>query len=156
MKNKWICLCCLPNSASKIFLKMKLLTFLLFVSVASVTANSYSQQTKFSMSLENITVRQVFSEIEKASEFIFIYSEKSVDVGRIVNIKVEDEKVTSILDQLFKGTNNFYEIHDRQIMIFGNVQLFDKSNFFVFCDIVESDLAQCCASVMLKIFFHTC
>ena len=117
MKKKWICLCCFPNSALKILLKMKLLTFFLFVSVASVTANSYSQQTKFKLNLENSTVRQVFNEIEKTSEFIFIYSEKSVDLNRKVNVKVEDETVKSVLDQLFKGTNNYYEIHDRQIVI---------------------------------------
>ena len=117
MKKNSISLCCFINSMSKISLGMKLLTFVLFVSVASVTANSYSQQTKFTMNLENRTVYQVFQEIEKTSEFILIYSEKSVDLDRKVNIKVEDETVKSILDQLFKGSNNHYEILDRQIVI---------------------------------------
>jgi len=123
MKKKWVCLCCFPNSTKKIILKMKLLTLLLLVTVATVTANnSYSQQTKFSMKLENVTVGQVFDKIERTSEFIFIYSEKSVDVNRKVNVDVEDENVTSILDQLFNGTNNRYEIHDRQIMILSSDQ----------------------------------
>lgn len=121
MKKKWVCLCCFPNSTKKIILKMKLLTLFLLVTVATVTANnSYSQQTKFSMKLENVTVGQVFDKIERTSEFIFIYSEKSVDVTRKVNVDVEDENVTSILDQLFKGTRNRYEIHDRQIMVLSN------------------------------------
>lgn len=117
MKKKWIGMCCFHCSTSKILMKMKLLTFFIFVSVASVTANSYSQQTKFKMNLTNITVRQVFQEIEKNSEFIFFYSEKSVDLNRKVEINVDNETVTSILDQLFKGTDNYYEIHDRQIAI---------------------------------------
>ncbi len=117
MKKNCIGLCCLYDSMIKFLLKMKLLTFLMLVSVASVTANSYSQQIKFKMNLENITVRQVFQEIENNSEFIFLYSEKSVDVDRKVNVKVEDESVESILDQIFKGTTNYYEIYDRQIAI---------------------------------------
>jgi len=116
MKKKLISLCCYYNSMSKILLKMKLLTFFLFASIASVTANGYSQQIKFTMNLENRTVYQVFQEIEKTSEFIFIYSEKSVDLNRKIDIKV---------DQLFKGTNNDYEIHDRQIVILSS----EKSEF---------------------------
>ena len=131
MKKKWISLCCFSNSTSRILLKMKLLIFFLIISAASVTANSYSQQTKFNINLENVTVSQVFDEIEKTSEFIFIYSEKSVDISRKVDVKVENETVKSILDQLFKGTNNYYEVHDRQIMILSlemkNLPLLEKS-----------------------------
>ena len=101
----------------KFLLKMKLLTFFIFVSIASVTANSYSQQTKFNMSFENVTVRQVFQEIEDNSEFILLYSEKSVDVSRVVTVNVKNQTVDKILDQVFSGTKNYYEIHDRQIAV---------------------------------------
>ncbi len=117
MKKNRIGFCCLYDSIQNFLLKMKLLAFFIFVSVASVTANSYSQQTKFNLSIENTTVGLVLQEIEKTSEFIFIYSERSVDVHRKVSVKVKDETVIAILDQLFKGTNNYYEIRDRQIMI---------------------------------------
>ena len=96
---------------------MELLTCLILLSVASVTANSYSRQTNFKITLENIPICQIFQEIEQNSEFKFIYSEKSVDVNRKVDVKVIDETVNTILEQLFKGTNNYYEIHDQQIVI---------------------------------------
>ncbi len=102
-------------------LKMKLLTFFIFVSVASVTANSYAQQTKFNMNFKNATVGQVFREIEENSQFILLYSEKSVDVNRKVNVEVENQTVDKILDQVFSGTKNYYEIHDRQIAIMERV-----------------------------------
>lgn len=98
-------------------LKMKLLSFLIFVSVATVTANSYSQQTKFNMNFENVTVRQIFQQIEDNSEFILLYSEKSVDVERKVKVEITNQTVDKILDQVFRGTKNYYEIHDRQIAI---------------------------------------
>lgn len=108
---------CLAGSIENLLLKMKLLTFLMFLSIASVTANSYSQQAKFSMDFENISVQQVFREIEAKSEFIFVYSEKSVDLDRKVKIKARNETVNSILDQVFAGTDNYYEIYDRQIVV---------------------------------------
>lgn len=109
--------CCLSSRNDNLLLKMRLLTFVMFVSIASVTANSYSQQTKFSMDFEDISVRQVFREIEGNSEFIFIYSEQSVDLDRKVDVKVRNETVNSVLDQLFRGTTNYYEIYNRQIVV---------------------------------------
>lgn len=110
--------CRVNGSMPKILLKAKLLTFLMLImSIASVTADSYSQQPKFSMNFEDISVREVFQKIEDNSEFIFIYSEKSVGLDRRVNVKVKDRPVSSVLDQVFKGTGNHYEIHDRQIAI---------------------------------------
>ena len=105
------------SSVPNFLLKMKLLSFLIFVSIATVTANSYSQQTKFNMNFENVAVRQVFQQIEDNSEFILLYSEKSVDLERKVNIDVNNQTVDKILDQVFDGTDNYYEIHDRQIAI---------------------------------------
>ncbi|TKG95026.1 SusC/RagA family TonB-linked outer membrane protein [Puteibacter caeruleilacunae] len=96
---------------------MKLITFILFVSIASVSASSYSQQVKFSLDKERVTVQSVLDEIEATSEFIFLYSKRSVDVDREVNIKIKNQRIEKVLDQLFEGTNNYYEIRDRQIAI---------------------------------------
>lgn len=117
MKKKRNRQCRLGGSMPKFLLKMKLLTYLMLVATASVTANSYSQQTKFSMEFESVTVRQIFKEIEERSEFILLYSRESVNVDRKVTVSVTNENVNSLLDQVFKGTNNYYEIYDRQITI---------------------------------------
>lgn len=117
MKKKWNGLCVRYGLKTNLFLKMKLLAFILFVSIVSVSANGYSQQIKLSLSLKEVTVKQVFQEIEKNSEFIFIYSEKSVDINRKVSISAEQENVESILGQLFEGTKNYFEINERQITV---------------------------------------
>ncbi|MEL7588074.1 MAG: SusC/RagA family TonB-linked outer membrane protein [Prolixibacteraceae bacterium] len=109
--------CCRFGSIGNLLLKMKLLTFLIFVSIVSVTASSYSQQVKFSMDFENAPVQHVLQEIENRSGFILVYSEKSVDLERRINIKARNETVSSILEEVFAGTDNYYEIYDRQIVI---------------------------------------
>ena len=109
-----LCRGCMP----KFLLKMKLLSFFILVSaITTLAANSYSQQTKFNISFRSATVQEVLQKIEDSSEFIFLYSEKSVDVDRKVDVNVTNQTVDVVLDQLFNGTRNFYEIRNRQISI---------------------------------------
>lgn len=114
-KCKWVCFP--PGNMAKILLRMKLLTFFVFISVISFAGNSYSQQTKFKLKLSGATVREVFQEIEDRSEFILLYNEKQLDANRKVDVSVDNETVESILDQTFAGTPNTYKIYDRQIVI---------------------------------------
>lgn len=105
------------GSSSQILLKMKLLSAILFFVVATVSANSYSQQTKLSLSFKNADVATVLEEIERNSEFIFIYDENEVDMDRKVSIKATDKNVETILNQIFEKSDNEYNIFDRQIVI---------------------------------------
>jgi hypothetical protein len=86
-------------------LKMKLLTLMLFAAFVSVSAsNTYSQTTKFSLDMRDVTVGEVFQKIEEQSDFVILYNEKTLDVNRKVNvIFVKDQTVDKILDQVFEG-----------------------------------------------------
>jgi len=117
MKKKRTSLYFPRGSMAKILLRMKLLTIFMLCVFAVSAAESYSQSTKFNFDLNDVTVRQVFQTIEENSEFILLYNEKSVDVSRKVSVKVDDESVESVLNQVFKGTENEYRIYDRQIVI---------------------------------------
>lgn len=114
------------GSMPKFLLKMKLLSFFILVSaITTIAGNSYSQQAKFNILSRNVTVREVLQKIEESSEFIFLYSEKSVDVDRKVDVNVSNQTVDVVLDQLFNGTKNYYEIKNRQIAILekGSVEI---------------------------------
>jgi len=69
------------------------------------------------MNYEDVTVKSVLEEIEGESEFIFLYSKENLDLNRKVKIYVQNQNVGKVLDLLLKGTNNQYEINDRQISI---------------------------------------
>lgn len=102
----------------KIFRIMKLMTLFLIIGMSvCVAANSYSQSTYFSLDLNNKTVKDVFNEIEKRSNFVFFYYDGVLDTKRKVNIEVNNQTVDKILDRLFVGTDNTYVIDDRQIFI---------------------------------------
>ncbi len=101
----------------KLFLIMRLSFILLILSSLTVVGNSYSQSTKFSFQLSKATIKDVFQEIERNSEFIIVYSDDIIDVSKEVSVKVTDVNVEKILDQVLKESANSYEIKDRQIVI---------------------------------------
>ena len=84
---------------------------------ASFAAETYSQKTLFTLSVENQSVKEVFDYIEQNSEFIIFYLDKTVDLNRKVSIQLKDQQVETILNQLFENTDNTYTINDRQIII---------------------------------------
>jgi len=96
---------------------MKLTLLILMTALVHVSANVYSQQTKFSLSLKNGTVRDVLKQIENESNFFFLYKSENIDVSRKVSIQVENRTIEEILDNLFRDTNVTYEIINRQIVL---------------------------------------
>lgn len=118
MKKKSNTLCPDIRSLRFVFLIMRLTLFFMMCFIVTVQANSYSQSTKLSMSLRNVSVEDVFNEIEQNTEFIFFYQDQSVDLNRKVRIKANNDRIEEVLEQLFEGTNNKWAIEDRQILIY--------------------------------------
>jgi TonB-linked SusC/RagA family outer membrane protein len=97
---------------------MKLISVFLVLGMGvCFAANTYSQNTRFSINLKNVTVRQVMNSIEKNSDFVFFYYDNVVDVGRRVTVSSKNETVYGILDEIFRNTDNAYYVNDRQIYI---------------------------------------
>lgn len=97
---------------------MKLSGFLLLLTILQVWAvDSYSQRTKLTLDLKNVSLEDALKTIEDQSEFFFLYSPKMVDVSRKVDIDLADKDVDFILNQMFTGTGVDYVIKDRQIVI---------------------------------------
>src|SRR5665647_293511 len=112
-----------PNSGSyatlmKGLFVMKIVLFLILTSTFNLLATgSYSQTTRLSLSLSQTSVKQVLKEVERSSEFHFLYNNELIDVERKVDIQVENELVSSILDMLFDSKVTKYAIYDKQIVI---------------------------------------
>src|SRR5665647_3407794 len=100
----------------KIWMTMKLTTFLFFLGIMQMMASeAYSQTTKISIQLEDVAVKQVLNRIEENSEFFFLYNSKLVDVNRKVSVDAKDQKIEEILNNLFRETEVVYTVVDRQI-----------------------------------------
>ena len=102
----------------KIFKLMRNTLLLVFITVLQAYANdTYSQNTKLTLNLNNVTVANVLEEIQNNSEFYFLFNAKLVNVEREVSISMEDKKISEILTSLFSGTKVNYIVYDRQIIL---------------------------------------
>jgi TonB-linked SusC/RagA family outer membrane protein len=95
------------------------IAFLIIVTGISgaFAAPSYSQVTKVSLDMKGTTLEQVMDEIERQSEFYFIFNQKQVDVNRIIDVQAENKLITDILPELLSGTNVNYAVLDRKILL---------------------------------------
>ena len=111
----------------KLFRIMKLTSFFLLISVVSVLAGkTYSQTKLLTLNFENTSVKEVLSKIEDQSEFYFMYSEKIIDVNREVSVNIENQKIETVLNTLFTGTDVNYTVKDR-IIVLTTPEVFDNT-----------------------------
>ncbi len=96
---------------------VNLILFILLAGLMHVSASVYSQQTKLSVSMEDVTVKEVLKQIEKQSDFFFLYKSTDIGVNRIVSVKIKEKSVENLLDQMFRGTTVAYEVVNRQIVL---------------------------------------
>lgn len=96
---------------------MKLTSFLILVFVISVSASSYSQNTKLNIKVTNGTFVDVLKQIEKQSEFYFYYNNDEIQNIGGVSINISDKNVEEVLNQLLRGTDLEYQIIDRYIAL---------------------------------------
>jgi len=98
-------------------LKMRLTTLLLLVSLFTANANSYSQNTKITLHLENVSVEELFTKIESLTDFHFLYNHLKVDVNRKVSVSAEEERISDILKSLFSDTDIFFKVRKKLIVL---------------------------------------
>ncbi len=98
-------------------LMAKLTMFLMILGLLQVSAESYSQTAKLRIKMNNVPIVEVFSEIERISQFRFFYDNDLVDLSQKVSIDAESELITDILDEIFLDTDLHYEVMDRFILV---------------------------------------
>lgn len=102
----------------KLFLIMRLTLISLITSTLSLFASgSYSQNTKISLELKSVTVKEALKAIENSSEFFFIYNNELINVDRKVDVNAKDEKISEILNEMFTGESVEITVIDRKIVL---------------------------------------
>src|SRR5699024_5751455 len=107
-----------PQSLTQIWRMMKLATLFLFLGCLQVSATAYSQKTSITLSLNDVSLEQVFNEITQESGYLFLYNnEKLTQVRDDVSVTVKDATIEQVVDVCLKGLPLSYEIMDRTIVI---------------------------------------
>ncbi|MFH0758925.1 MAG: TonB-dependent receptor, partial [Bacteroidota bacterium] len=102
----------------KTIMVMRNILIIMFLSTLQLLASeSYSQNARLSLNLQNVSIESVLDDIERQSEFCFVFNYKLVDVKRQVDIKAENEPISDILASIFADADVDYLLLDRQIVL---------------------------------------
>ena len=108
-----------PLNNFKHYLKiMRIALFFLFFCILFSSAdNSFSQE--FSFDLKSASIREICKQIEKESDFIFVFSDNSERlIDKNVNVEANSKNVTETLDAVLSNSGLTYKILDKQIVIY--------------------------------------
>ena len=97
------------------------LSFLFFCILFSSASNSYSQE--FTVKSKTASIKEVCKEIEKESDYVFIFSdncEKLID--KQVNVEANSKDVTEVLNAVLSSTGLTYKILDKQIVVYKSTE----------------------------------
>ena len=118
MKKKVKCYAFPRNGITKLLRIMRLTFFIILISLLKVSANAYSQQTKLSMDVDNVTLKDAFRVIEDNSNYVFFYNADQVKLDERVSLRVENKSIEEILNELFQDKPIDYKVIDRRIVLF--------------------------------------
>lgn len=105
----------------KTLLVMRLtLLICLFFAFQSIAIETFSQNKRLSINQKNIRIEDIIQLIENKTDYYFMYSAKTIDVQRTVDIEATDKLIPEILSDIFKGTNISYKIDGRLIALSKN------------------------------------
>lgn len=113
--------------AEKILLTMKITILLLCVGLLQINANVLSQSTSISLKAENATIKQVFAEIEKVSEFRFLYHDGLTDLNKVVSLNIDKENIVDVLNQVFSQTQSSYKILENNLVVIVPTNTYQKA-----------------------------
>jgi TonB-linked SusC/RagA family outer membrane protein len=122
---------------------MRTTLFLLFFCVLFTSAsNSFSQE--LTLIIESTSIKDVCKEIERNSDFIFVFSDTSEKlVDKKVDINANSKKVEEILDLIFMNSGLTYKILDKQIVIYeSNMTASVKDNKYTASTFVKQQKKQ--------------
>ena len=97
---------------------MKITALILFIFAGTAFATeTYSQVMKVTVMADKISTGKVINEIEKQTDYLFVYNVNEVNLKRTVQVNAENKPVAEVLKEVFEGTNIYYAMEGKNIML---------------------------------------
>ncbi len=110
---------------------------LLFMVAFQLNAkNTDSKNVRISLDMKNCSIEEVLQNIEKKSDYYFLYSNQLVNVDKTVSVKFDNAAISVVLDRLFASQDVDYEVKGSQIVLKPKTET--KSSF----DLLKSNQQQ--------------
>lgn len=99
----------------KLFLIMKLTTFIILLTLTQVSASSFAQRISYSKKAASLT--EIFTEIKKQTGYHVFYADEKVDVRRKLDVNFKDAALKNVMDLVVKDQSLEYTIDAGNIII---------------------------------------
>ncbi|MDR2969794.1 MAG: TonB-dependent receptor [Tannerellaceae bacterium] len=98
------------------------LTFIAFLlCVTGIFATEVNSQTaRVSFSMQNARTGDIIEEIEKQTDFLFLYAWKEIDLDRRTSLEARNQTVAEVLTSLFRNTDIVYAVEGTSILLMRN------------------------------------
>lgn len=97
---------------------MKLTTVLTLIAVFQLSATIlHSQNAKVSISRNNLPLKEFIQEIEKQTDYLFMYSEKEINLQEEVHVNAKNKPVSTVLEEVFGNSKIAYNFNEGYISL---------------------------------------
>ena len=96
-----------------------LLLFVFCFLVVALQAKSpvYGQAKTFTVSMKNVTLKEVISYVEKNSQYVFFFKPEVINQSTQISVSLKNATVKQLLDKVSEQANIVYEMKERQIVL---------------------------------------
>ena len=115
-----------PLPEKKYAMALKVLGVILFVfaiNFSSVIASESLLSERIQLTVDNVTLKDALKEIEKQSEFTFLYNDASINVNQTVSVSAAELSIKDLLDKVLDDKGINYTIIDNQIVLTKAIKL---------------------------------
>ncbi|MDB5143573.1 MAG: SusC/RagA family TonB-linked outer membrane protein [Mucilaginibacter sp.] len=95
---------------------MKLVTVLLFTGIMHLHAAVYSQNV-YNFNVNNISVKQMFKQIEKSSKYTVFYRLDQVNLDKKINVELQDASIETVMKNVLQNQQLTFQVVDDIIII---------------------------------------
>lgn len=93
------------------------LTFVCFSTVSFTSERVYAQTGRFNFNLSNVPIVRVFEQIEAQSNYRVLYTQKTIEKGKPVSLKLNDATLQTLLTECFRDQPFTYYVEDSSIIV---------------------------------------
>ena len=95
---------------------MKLTFVFLMVGFLQVSAK-VNGQAKISLNLSHVEIAKILKTIENQGDYRFLYNNNLKSIRSKINIDVNNEGITDVLDKMFIGTELTYKLLENNLIV---------------------------------------
>tara|TARA_R110002073_G_scaffold15953_1_gene62048 strand:+ start:1032 stop:4934 length:3903 start_codon:yes stop_codon:yes gene_type:complete len=111
-------------------------TFLLLFS--SINANSIELvKVTITLDIKNAPLEKVFSKIELQSGYNFFYENNTIDLNRLITIKVDKEPLNTVLSKIFNEKKITFKVINHQVVLISTPIIIQKGSYTIQGKIID-------------------